>query len=156
MLQGCRARAIHTTVDTCGFVPPETLSRIQPQADLFLFDLKVMDPKRHAKLTGESNTLILENLKSLARSGARIVVRIPIIPGVNDDEDNIARTAEFLRSLETPPRISLLPYHRLGQDKRRRLARSREGRDFAVPTAATLERIKKRFESYGFKVKTGE
>jgi pyruvate formate lyase activating enzyme len=156
MLRECRERGIHATVDTCGFVPPDTLKRIQPQADLFLFDLKVMDSKKHAKLTGESNALILENLKWLARSGARIVVRIPLIPGVNDDDDNIVRTAEFLRSLDSRPRISLLPYHRLGQDKRRRLVRSREGRDFPIPSAADMERVRKRLESYGFEVTTGE
>ncbi len=156
MLRECRTRGIHATVDTCGFVPPDTLMRVRALSDLFLFDLKVMDPKKHARLTGESNALILENLKRLARSGAVIIVRIPLIPGVNDDDDNIRRTAEFLRSLDSVRRISLLPYHRLGQDKRRRLIRAREGRDFPVPSAAVLQRVKARLESYGFEVRSGE
>jgi len=156
MLELCRGRGIHAAVDTCGFVPPDVLMRIRPLADLFLFDLKVMDSARHARLTGAPNALILENLRRLARSGARIVVRVPLIPGVNDDEENIVRTAEFLRSLDAPPPLRLLPYHRLGRGKGRRLLRPPAVRNFTVPDAAGLERVRKRFEAFRIAVNTGD
>jgi pyruvate formate lyase activating enzyme len=156
MLRDCRERGFRTTVDTCGFVPPDTLARIEPLADLFLYDLKLMDARKHARLTGESNALILENLGRLARSGAEVVVRIPLIPGVNDDGDNLRRMSEFLRSYPALRRISLLPYHRLGRDKRRRLVRARPGRDFPVPKPAAVERVRARLASDGFEVTIGD
>jgi pyruvate formate lyase activating enzyme len=156
MLDACRARAIPTAVDTSGFAPPDTLERIRARTDLFLFDLKVMDPAKHARLTSEPNALILENFKRLVRSGAKVVVRIPLVPGVNDDEGNAVRTAEFLRSIDAAPPISLLPYHRLGRDKGRRLLRPRAFRDFPLPRAAGLERVRARFASLGFDVTTGD
>ena len=156
ILEFCRKKEIHTTVDTCGFAPGEVVDRIARQTDLFLFDLKVIDEKKHIAFTGESNRLILENLTRLARSGKRIIVRIPVVPGVNDDGENIARTAELLRSVGTIQEISLLPYHKLGRDKYKGLEMGPPGALFYPPTAQRLEEIKKRLEAAGFRVNLGE
>ncbi|MBN2206455.1 MAG: glycyl-radical enzyme activating protein [Candidatus Aminicenantes bacterium] len=156
MLKACRDRGLATAVDTCGYVPYEILERIEPLTDLFLYDLKVMDAAKHLKLTGADNALILDNIKRLVRSGARVVVRIPVVPGVNDDEDNIVRTAAFLKSLDSPPPVRLLLYHRLGCVKSRRLLRGRVGRVFPFQTAADMERVRRRYASLGLEVDKGD
>jgi pyruvate formate lyase activating enzyme len=156
ILEQCRKKEIHTTVDTCGFAPADVLDRIAEKTDLFLFDLKAIDEKKHLAFTGESNRLILENLKRLAAKGKKTVVRIPVIPGINDDEENIRETAEFLRSLGSISDISLLPYHKLGRNKYRGLEKKADADEFTPPSAECLERIKKGLEEYGFRVSLGE
>jgi len=156
ILDLCRKKEIHTTVDTCGFAAADVLERLAPKTDLFLYDLKVMDEKKHLASTGESNRPMLENLKRLAAKGHRTVVRIPVVPGVNDDEENIRETAEFLRSLGTISDISLLPYHRLGREKYSGLEIKAEGDEFTPPSAESMQRIKKSLEDRGFRVSLGE
>jgi pyruvate formate lyase activating enzyme len=151
----CRKRNIHTAIDTCGFAPPEVLERIAPKADLFLFDLKIMDDQKHRAFTGQSNSLILENLKTLARAHTKIIVRIPVVPGINDDPENIHRAASFLRTLEGISEISLLPYHKLGREKSRGIDKERTWLEFAAPTEESLQKIKTDLESGGFQVTEG-
>lgn len=156
LLDECRLREAHTAVDTCGHVPARVMARFAGRADLFLYDLKVMDDAKHRKWTGVSNALILENLKALAASGQRLVIRIPLVAGVNDDPDNIRRTAEFVRSLKDVERISLLPYHGLARDKFVRLGRTDGTPGFAAPSAAVLDRVKTSLEGFGFRVSLGD
>ena len=113
----------HTAVETCGYAEWAVVERIAPLVDLFLYDLKVMDPEAHLRLTGRDNRPILENAERLARGGHGLVLRLPLIAGVNDTEENLRATAGFARSLRGVTRIDLLPYHRLGEPKYRRLAR---------------------------------
>jgi pyruvate formate lyase activating enzyme len=155
LLIQAKEKDIHTTVDTCGYASSATLEKISDKVDLFLYDIKMMDDQRHKKFTGESNKLILSNLKKLAQKGKRVIVRIPLIPGVNDDEENIRKTAKFIQSLKNIKHISLLPYHKLGQDKHRRLSK-KKFRDFNLPLQESIDRIKKRLEDYGFIVTFGE
>jgi pyruvate formate lyase activating enzyme len=156
ILDYCRKKEVHSTVDTCGFAPAEVLDTIAPKTDLFLYDLKLMDEKRHAAFTGVSNRPMLENLRRLSAAGHKTVVRIPVIPGVNDDEENIRLTAEFLRSLGTISDISLLPYHKLGREKYGGLDKESGGEEFSPPSEETLQLIKKALEGYGFRVSLGE
>jgi pyruvate formate lyase activating enzyme len=156
LLELCRKKEIHATVDTCGFAPPAVLESVGEKTDLFLFDLKTIEEKKHVAFTGVPNTLILENLRRLAARGRRVIVRIPVVPGVNDDEKNILGTAEFLRSLGTISDISLLPYHRLGRDKYKGLEKAAAGGDFAPPSAERLGQIRKDLEDCGFRVSLGE
>lgn len=123
-LAGCKALRIHTAVDTCGYAPRETLLSVCDYVDLFLFDLKVMDDGRHQRYTGVSNALILENLRLLDDLGRDIAIRVPLIPGLNDDEENLRKTAEFVSSLKRVPCVHLLPYHEIGVDKHARLGKA--------------------------------
>jgi pyruvate formate lyase activating enzyme len=91
--------------------------------DLFLYDLKQMDPAEHLRLTGHDNQLILENARRLAEAGCSLVIRMPLIGGINDSLENLEATAEFTLSLPRVRRIDILPYHRLGEPKYRRLER---------------------------------
>ncbi len=127
LLLGCRERELPVVLDTCGHVAPETFQELAPLAAGLLFDLKVLDEERHEAFSGVHNRWILENLKWAARKGAAgkpvLTVRLPLIPGVNDDPENLEATAAFLSGLEGPPPVDVLPYHRLGVDKYRRLGR---------------------------------
>jgi pyruvate formate lyase activating enzyme len=156
VLELCRKKEIPTTVDTCGFAPRDILERVAEKTDLFLFDLKAIDEKKHIASTGVSNRLILENLSRLAARGSRVIVRIPVIPGVNEDEKTVRETARFLRSLGSISDISLLPYHRLGRDKYKGLEKEAAGGDFDPPTADSLGQMRKHLEASGFRVSLGE
>jgi pyruvate formate lyase activating enzyme len=104
-------------VDTCGFAAQSTLLEIAPLADLILYDLKCMDDQRHVSHTGVSNREILQNLQALARMHDNIWIRIPLIPGFNDDTPMLTAAAEFVASLPSVRQVNLLPYHRLGNSK---------------------------------------
>jgi len=127
LLDGCRKRRIHTAVDTCGAASAETLSRVADRTDLFLFDLKHIDAARHRHVTGSSNTQILDNLAALAARGSNVVVRFPLIPGVNDDPGDVERLGRFVASTGLS-RIDVLPYHRSGTGKY-----PATGRPYALP-----------------------
>lgn len=156
LLDECRRREVHTAVDTCGYVRPEVLKRFIGKVDLFLYDFKVLDERKHKRYTGVSNRIILENLRLLVRSGQKVNIRIPLIAGVNDDDENIIAMAEFLRSLMGIERISLLPYHSLAVDKYRRLDRGEQAQAFSAPSREGQESIKSKLESYGFAVSLGD
>lgn len=120
-LEACHREGVHTAVDTSGFCRREDLLRAARWTDLFLFDVKHMDPRRHRELTGVSNRRILENLEALAAVHQGIRIRVPVIPGMNDEPENLEATARFVTSLPGVRRMDLLPYHRHGRHKRERL-----------------------------------
>ena len=123
LLNRCKDTGIHTTVDTSGYVERKTLAKISSMVDLFLYDLKVMDSKQHKLHTGVSNKPIIENLIMLDKLGKQIIIRFPLIPRVNDTEANITNMCELLSGLRNVERISILPYHRLGVAKAKRLGK---------------------------------
>ena len=155
VLAECRARDIRTALDTTCYAPWEVIEEISPLVDLFLIDLKHMDPTVHRRLTGESNELILRNLKRLSRMGKEITVRLPVIPGCNDDDTNVAATGEFVARLESVTRIDVLPHHEAAQGKLARLAEQYELLQAEPPTGEQISRLAGKLEHYGFNVKIG-
>lgn len=155
LLQACKAHDLHTTVDTCGYAPTATLNRVREYVDLFLYDLKLMDEARHRQFTGVSNTLILHNLHLLAEHQHNIVVRIPVIPGVNADDESLQQMAAFLRELPTIERIDLLAYHHLGIEKYERLGRDNPMPPTQPPSESRMAHIQRFFEGCGFQVRIG-
>jgi pyruvate formate lyase activating enzyme len=123
VLRACKAQGIHTAVDTCGYAPLDVLERVSPLVDLFLYDLKVIPPDRHEELTGVSNEPIIENLRWLSAHGRPLILRFPLFPGVNDDQENLERMAAVVNGLADPPVLDILPYHRGGMEKYARLDR---------------------------------
>ena len=121
LLEACRERAIHTVVDTSGFAPWPHFASIYGLVDLFLFDLKVIDDAVHREYTGVSNRLIQENLRQLLDVGARIALRIPLIPGITDTETNLAHLIPFIAGLPGIEAVHLLPYNPIGEEKYTRL-----------------------------------
>ena len=116
-LKACKERGLSTAIETCGHTSWENYESILDYTDTFFYDIKHMNPDEHLKLTGASNELILENLKKLSERHHHIIVRIPIIPGCNDQEENLYSTAKFLDMLNNIEQIELLPYHRFGKSK---------------------------------------
>jgi pyruvate formate lyase activating enzyme len=117
LLKRARAAGLHTAVDTAGNVPFEWFIEILPHTDLFLYDLKCMDNGRHREATGVGNGLILDNLAGLSQAGARIWVRIPVIPPVNGTLCHMRQAAEYLAPLPGIEKVELLTFHRLGGGK---------------------------------------
>lgn len=155
LLEAFRDRGIPTAVDTAGSSRNGLLDRIAGRTGLVLFDLKVMDERRHIELTGVSNKPILENLRKLAAGPAEVWVRVPLIAGVNDDDESVARMIEFLSSLKTVRRVGLLPYHSGGLDKAARIGRGEDFRKFEGPSEERLAAVEADFRRAGLEVHRG-
>lgn len=155
LLDELEKRNIHTAVDTSGFVPFKILEEVSQKTDLILYDLKIMDENKHEAFTGESNALILENLRKLSASGKKIIIRMPLLREINDDEANIRHLAEFLRSCRNIKEINLLPYHKGAEGKLRRLMKKNPSMDFKAPTEKRLDEIGKKLSSHGIRTKIG-
>lgn len=144
LLREAGAAGLHTAVDTCLQAPWEAIASLAPRVDLWLVDVKLLDPAAHERFTGRPNTLILENLQKLdSLPGASLWVRLPLIEEVNADPENLARTVELLRSLHSVARVQPLPYHALGVVKRQSLGQP-EGRPFSAPSAEKLGEFRRR------------
>jgi len=117
LLRGCKEMELHTAVDTSGAVSWAALDSVRPFVDLFLYDLKLFDSERHREATGSGNQVILDNLRRLSETGQTIELRLAIIPGINDDESNLRKTAEFAASLPNLSGVTLLPFHNSAQEK---------------------------------------
>jgi len=141
-------------VDTCGHADTGALLEVARDADLFLFDLKMMDEERHLAYTGSSNVRILHNLERLAAVHSNILVRFPLIPGVNDDDKNVRETGAFLSALRLT-RVDVLPYHRAGMAKYDRLQRPYPLADTQPPSADTQAHVVRLLEEYGLIVRPG-
>ena len=120
-LTACGERRLHRAVDTSGAAPEEVLLRVAEVTDLFLFDIKTMDPKLHRAATGASLDPILANLRRLVSAGGRVRVRIPLIPGIIDAA-GMDRAGKLLASLPGIEGVDLLPFHRSALDKHRRFS----------------------------------
>jgi pyruvate formate lyase activating enzyme len=141
LLRSCRETAIPTALDTCGYAPWAVLDGIRGYVDLFLYDLKTTDDAQHQALTGVSNHLILQNLHALSLHGHTIVLRVPLIPGINDGDDDIRRTGALAAGLPSPVRVELLPYHRIGVEKYGRISRPYGLPDVLPPAPERLTEV---------------
>lgn len=155
LLEACRERNIHTTVETCGYASKRVVLRLAPKIDLFLFDLKLLDSGKHRLHTGRGNELILSNIRALAETRRDLIIRYPVIPGVNADEENVGQMIQFLGELELR-RVDLLPYHSTGAEKYRRLRLlPREIDCEAGCLTSVVEQTASRFREQGFDVRIG-
>jgi pyruvate formate lyase activating enzyme len=154
LLAACRAEGIRTAVDTTCYAEPQSLARVAQAADLFLCDVKHMNCERHEQYTGVGNGQILDNIRMLARTG-KVIIRVPIIPGFNDDQANIAATARFVQGLQTVRRVDILPYNRGGLEKAVRLTGEADLMETHSPDGDTMTAIAGMLRDYGFEVKTG-
>ena len=155
LLAACRAEGLRTAVDTCGFACTDVLLEIARLTDLVLFDLKLMDDAKHRHYTGVSNGPILENLRALSQSHGNIWLRVPVIPGVNDSEENLRATAYFATTLANIRQVNLLPYHRIGLLKFRRLGQLYSMESVEPPSGERMESAANLFRSFGLSAKVG-
>jgi len=154
VLMLCKDKGIHTTVDTSGYAVWEQFEKIVDNVDLFLFDIKHMNNEKHLEYIGASNFVILENVKKLSQRGCNINIRMPIIAGVNDDDENIDASINFLAKLNII-QVNLLPYHKMGMDKYRRLNKEYRLSGFEKPKDEVIDMIAEKFKNAGIKIKIG-
>jgi pyruvate formate lyase activating enzyme len=154
LLDACCEKRINTVVETCGLAEKDVLLKLSEKVDLFLYDLKILDPLKHKKYTGVPNDSILANLEALAQRSKPVVVRFPIIPEINDDGENIRQMVALLSRLDLR-RIHLLPYHQTGAEKYKRLGLGFRLQEVKAPPSSLVTRIAGEFERAGFKVKVG-
>jgi pyruvate formate lyase activating enzyme len=146
---------LHTALETCGYAPWEDLVRILELTDLVLYDLKIMDPLAHERATGVDNRLILENARRIAALGKSLVIRLPLIPGYTDSGENVAAVAAYAGQLPGVEEIHLLPYHRLGEPKYRRLERPYALEAMPSYPRARAEALAEVVRQWGLRVRVG-
>lgn len=158
LLRRCGEEGIHRVVDTALHARPEVVTDVMNQCELFLVDLKLMDPDKHRQFCGVPNARILSNIRMIAEAGADFFIRIPLIGGVNADEGNIRSTAEFLSDIPWQRKeVNLLPYHDIGKGKheKRRSVYNGGNIPMAPPSEEEQQKAIALFAEYGIRAKTG-
>ncbi len=155
LLEACRSESIRTAVDTCGHACTGDLLGIAPITDLFLYDLKFIDDVKHRQHTGVSNSAILSNLRALGSIHGNIWLRIPLIPGINDSEVDFEILAGFAASVSGLRQVNLLPYHKTGLQKFRRLGLTYPLEKVKEPSAELVESIRRKFAAVGIRAVAG-
>ncbi|WP_347865855.1 glycyl-radical enzyme activating protein [Bilophila wadsworthia] len=149
LLQHCASKGYHVCVDTCGMCSPEQFRKVLALTDLFLFDCKHMDTEEHRRLTGLGNGVILENLRQVFESGKKVRIRVPLMPHLNDSEENILAMAVFLHRYGKTE-VDVLPCHAFGSSKYDALRLPRPS--LSAYSAEELKRVLERFTRADLKV----
>jgi pyruvate formate lyase activating enzyme len=154
ILRRMKEHNLHTAIETCGYAKWNTFERILEVTDLVIYDLKHMDSVRHKKFVGVGNDLILKNLKNVMKRNKEVLVRIPLIPDINDSDENLRKSAEFIRRLEIE-RVELIPYHEFAATKYEMLGIDYVLRVLKTYTSEQLEQKRQRLAKLGIKAKIG-
>jgi len=156
LLNKCKSHSIHTCIDTCGFAPEDVFQKTALKADQILFDIKHLDEKTHRKYTGESNQLILNNFRFLCDHEKDIVIRFPVIPGINDDIEYLKRLNSFLIQFRhAVSGVNILPFHSTAMHKYKNLNKRDFFNNVKEPSEESIFEIKRLFENSCFKVMIG-
>jgi pyruvate formate lyase activating enzyme len=164
ILELCKAQSIHTAIETCGDSPWEVFESLLPVTDLFMMDLKLLPSARHQEVTGRPNARILENARRLARTGVPMIFRTPVVPSVNDTDEEIGAIAAFIRSMADERSSNghargaslsyeLLPFHALATDKYRSLGLESPSAGMIPPPTVTMERLLAVAQRHGITVR---
>jgi len=157
VLKACKERGIHTAMETCGYVKWAVLDEVLKYLDLVYIDIKHMLPLEHEKLTGKKNKLILENCSKITTSypDVQLILRMPVVPGCNDSDENVVNTAEFARQLKGLLRLELLPYHKFGVHMYETLLRNYPLVGVEPPSEARMRDLVELAKSCGIRVQIG-
>jgi pyruvate formate lyase activating enzyme len=148
LFKKCREDGVHTCADTSGFGSPEALDKVLEYADLVYFDLKHLDPARHKELTGVSLEPVIRNLKTIAaRKNTALVIRVPLIPGHNDGQDNLEAMARLVKKTAPASAVHILPYHRYGESKYKSVGMEYKLQGLRENTPENMTRALKIFEN---------
>jgi len=151
LLRTFKEEGISVGVDTCGYVSWANLKSMLLYIDFFLWDIKHMDPEEHKRLTGVSNKLILSNARSVSERNIPLYIRVSVIPGYNDSEENIRATCELAQGLSSVVEVGLLPLHHLGKARYDSLNRPYPIANTPLVPDSDLQSMKGLVESYGLK-----
>ncbi len=156
LLKASKVKGFHTAVDTSGFANTENFNEILGITDLFLFDLKLINGAEHKKFTGVSNELIIKNLRFLVENKALVIIRIPLIPGINNSENEVCAMINLLKSFDGKIKeVHLLPYHDFAKKKYQRFDKENKLINLPALEKSQIQHIKLSFEKAGFLVKIG-
>ncbi|MBI5567211.1 MAG: glycyl-radical enzyme activating protein [Chloroflexi bacterium] len=155
MLRACKDQDIHIALDTSGCAAWTTLDQVRPYVDLFLYDLKVMADDKHRQFTGVSNRSILANLQALSEHAHKLVIRVPVIPGINDDDETVRQIGAFVSALPHVQSVDLLPYHHIAIDKYLRLNKPYRLFETRQPSAGRMSEIAQLLQSFNISVTIG-
>ena len=144
----CRRSGVHTAIETCGHIPEKEFAAVLPLVDLVIFDYKAASPDRHRSVTGVSNDLIMKNLAVLLKTPGEVLIRMPLVPGVNDAPGDLESIGEILTELRPGVSFELLPYHRLGEKKYKKLGREYRLEDLEPPTGQQMKEALAILERY--------
>lgn len=148
LLVKCREMGIHTCLDTCGFADWDVLKEALKHVDLVLMDNKHMNTEIHKKFTGVNNELILENTARAAAQGVPMIIRVPLIPGLNDSDENVNQLGQFMKTCGLS-RVDLLPYHRFSLSKYQALSKEYSLEELPSPDEAEVRRVASTLEALG-------
>jgi pyruvate formate lyase activating enzyme len=155
ILKRCKELKIHTAIETSGYGKWEYFNQVLEYTDLVLYDLKHMNSIEHKKLTGVDNRLILENARKVSKQVREMIIRVPLIPGINDSKDNIVNLVKFVSTLEKVTEIDILPYHKLGVSKYNQIGQTYKLININPPTEQEINEIVEIIQGAGFLVKVG-
>lgn len=139
LLAKAKESGLHVCLDTSGFAQTDKYAEIMEYVDLFLFDYKLTDPDRHRQYTGVDNGLILSNLRYIATHGGKLLLRCPIIPGINDDEDHFKAIASLSCQYEAIQQVNIMAYHDMAKSKAKQI-----GVEYALAELKTMEKDRKK------------
>lgn len=154
VLEKCRKYGLHTAIETSGYAKWEEFEKILEYVDLFLYDVKLMDRDKHKKYIGVDNKIILDNLRKLSENKAEIIIRMPIIKGINDNYNHIDKTINMISNLNIIE-VNLLPYHKMGMNKYKRLDLQYKMNGDEIPIQDKMNNFASKFIHNNIKVKIG-
>jgi pyruvate formate lyase activating enzyme len=157
ILKACQREGFHTAIETCGYVKWETLNELLPYLNLVYVDIKHFSAEKHKALTGKTNQLILDNIQRIAETcpTVQLIIRIPVMPGLNDSKENIRNVAKFVSQLPGNHKIELLPYHKLGSHKYEALGRAYKLSNLESPSDEDMYMLKELIEKTGVPAQIG-
>jgi pyruvate formate lyase activating enzyme len=155
ILRACKARGINTAIETTGFADFSVIERVLPYLDLVMYDIKHISDAKHKEFTGQSNSLILENVIKIGQRGANLIIRVPVVPTFNDTEDEIREIAAFSAKIPSVNQLHLLPYHRLGESKYQGLKRDYYFSKIEPLNAEDMERLLAAAQTSGLRCQVG-
>ena len=152
LLKLSKKNNLHTTLDTCGYAHQDIIKQLLPNIDLVLFDVKIIDNRLHQQYTGVSNNQVKENLSFLVMNDKNVIIRYPVLPGINDSEEKIRKLGEYIKGLNRKIQVDLLPYHELIGDKYSRLDRHFMTENWRTPTGEEMQKIQGNLSAFGLEV----
>lgn len=155
ILERCKSEGLHTAIETAANCRWEDLIQMLPVTDLVMMDIKHLNPDRHREVTGVSNSLILKNAERLAETDKPVIIRVPIIPGVNDNLEEISAIARFVQPFPNLCYLELLPFHRLGQSKYRALGLDYRASGLKTPSKEWMKKLASAARKPGVNVRIG-
>ena len=155
ILERCKAEGLHTAIETAANCQWKILAKLLPATDLIMMDIKHLDPNKHREATGVSNERILDNARRLAKTNKPVIIRVPVIPTVNDTPEQVGAIAQFIQSFPDLQYLELLPFHRLGEGKYHALGLNYQASRLGTPTKNKMRELAARPKKLGVEVQIG-